>query len=49
MKEDVTKKRKDKGVRRRRVDAIKVKGKLEEDKEECVVRLFAFNCNVLGP
>ena len=35
--------------RRRRVDVMKVKGKIEEVKDEGVVRLFSVNCNGLGP
>ena len=35
--------------RRRRVDVTKVKGKIEEVKDEGVVRLFSVNCNGLGP
>ena len=35
--------------RRCRVDAIKFKGKIDEVKDEGVVRLFSVNCNGLGP
>ena len=37
-----------KSRRRKRVDAIKVKGKIDGTKEEEVVRLFLVNCDGLG-
>ena len=39
-----------KKIRRRKiVDAMKVKVKLDDVKEEGIVRLFSVNCNGLGP
>ena len=35
--------------KRNEVDRIKVKGLVEEEKREGVVRLFSVNCNGLGP
>ena len=34
---------------KKKVDKIKVKGKVEEDKEEGVVRFFSINFNGFGP
>ena len=34
---------------RKKVDKIKVKGKVDDVKEELVVRLFSTNCNSFGP
>ena len=45
-RDEVTKK---KERNRNKVSRTKVKGKVEEDKEDGVVRLFSANCNGLGP
>ena len=41
--------RQKKCARQHRVDAIKIKGEIEEVKDECAVRLFSVNYNGLGP
>ena len=38
-----------KSRRRKRVDAIKVKGKIDDVEEEEVARFFSINCDGLGP